>query len=150
CTEHGVILVFDEIITGFRHHMGGYQAIAGVTPDLTTLGKAMANGFPIGALGGRAELMEQFNTSGGKPVFFAGTYNGHPLMAAAALATIERLESENVHEQIFALGERLRRGLDDVYRRLGVPAVVNGFGSITVAYFLEGAVNRYEDLLRHD
>ena len=71
-TKHGTVLVFDEVITGFRHGLGGYQAIAGVTPDLTTLGKAMANGWPVSALGGKAELMDMFSTTPGRPAFFAG------------------------------------------------------------------------------
>ena len=86
-TKHGTVLVFDEVITGFRHGLGGYQAIAGVTPDLTTLGKAMANGWPVSALGGTAELMDLFSTTPGQPAFFAGTFNGHPATTAAALAT---------------------------------------------------------------
>ena len=80
-TKHGTVLVFDEVITGFRHGLGGYQAIAGVTPDLTTLGKAMANGWPVSALGGKAELMDLFSTTPGQPAFFAGTFNGHPATA---------------------------------------------------------------------
>jgi len=149
-TKHGTVLVFDEVITGFRHGLGGYQAIAGVTPDLTTLGKAMANGWPVSALGGKAELMELFSTTPGQPAFFAGTFNGHPATTAAALATIEKLEREQVHEHVFRLGERARQGLAALYERLGVPAVVAGFGSVFVTYFLEGPVERYDDLLRND
>jgi glutamate-1-semialdehyde 2,1-aminomutase len=146
----GAILVFDEVITGFRHGLGGYQAVAGVTPDLTTLGKAMANGWPVSALGGRAELMELFSTTPGRPAFFAGTFNGHPATSAAALATIEKLERERVHEHVFGLGQRARTGLQELYDRLGVPAVVSGFGSVFVSYFLDGPVERYDDLLRND
>jgi glutamate-1-semialdehyde 2,1-aminomutase len=111
CTRHGVVLVFDEVITGFRHRLGGYQAVAVVSPDLTALGKAMANGDPISALGGRADLMELFSTTPGRPAFFAGTFNGHPAVAAAALATIQKLEQEPVHEHVSRLGERTRRDL---------------------------------------
>ena len=149
-TKHGTVLVFDEVITGFRHGLGGYQAIAGVTPDLTTLGKAMANGWPVSALGGKAELMDLFSTTAGQPAFFAGTFNGHPATTAAALATIDKLEREPVHEHVFRLGERTRTGLQELYDRLGVPAVVSGFGSIFLSYFLEGPVERYDDLLRND
>jgi glutamate-1-semialdehyde 2,1-aminomutase len=149
-TAHGTVLVFDEVITGFRHGLGGYQAVAGVTPDLTALGKAMANGWPVAALGGKAELMDLFSTTPGRPAFFAGTFNGHPAMAAAALATIDKLEREPVHEHVFALGARARSGLQALYDRLGVPAVVSGFGSVFVSYFLEGPVTRYDDLLRND
>jgi glutamate-1-semialdehyde 2,1-aminomutase len=149
-TKHGTVLVFDEVITGFRHGLGGYQAIAGVTPDLTTLGKAMANGWPVSALGGKAELMDLFSTTPGRPAFFAGTFNGHPATTAAALATVEKLQREPVHEHVFRLGERARTELTALYERLGVPAVVSGFGSIFVTYFLEGPVERYDDLLRND
>ncbi len=149
-TKHGTVLVFDEVITGFRHGLGGYQAIAGVTPDLTTLGKAMANGWPVSALGGKAELMELFSTTPGRPAFFAGTFNGHPATTAAALATLDKLQREPVHEHVFGLGERARDGLRALYARLGIPAVVSGFGSVFVTYFLEGPVERYDDLLRND
>ncbi len=149
-TKHGTVLIFDEVITGFRHGLGGYQAITGVTPDLTTLGKAMANGWPVSALGGKAELMDLFSTTPGQPAFFAGTFNGHPATSAAALATIEKLEREPVHEHVFRLGERARTGLQALYDRLGVPAVVAGFGSVFVSYFLEGPVLSYDDLLRND
>jgi glutamate-1-semialdehyde 2,1-aminomutase len=150
CTRNGIVLIFDEVVTGFRHAMGGYQEIAGVTPDLTTLGKAMANGYPISALGGRADMMDQFSSRPGAPAFFAGTFNGHPAMAVAALTTIRKLRRGRVHEHIFALGERARVELADLYRRLGVPAVVSGFGSIFVSYFLDGTVESYDDLLRND
>ena len=149
-TRHGAVLVFDEVITGFRHALGGYQSIAGVTPDLTTLGKAMGNGWPISALGGKAELMELFSTTPGRPAFFAGTFNGHPPTAAAALATIDKLQREPVHEHVFRLGERTRRELGELYRTLGVPAVVSGFGSVFVTYFLDGPVESYDDLLAND
>jgi glutamate-1-semialdehyde 2,1-aminomutase len=121
-----------------------------VMPDLTTLGKAMANGWPISALGGKAELMDLFSTTPGQPAFFAGTFNGHPATSAAALATIDKLEREPVHEHVFRLGERARTGLQALYDGLGVPAVVAGFGSVFVSYFLEGPVVSYDDLLRND
>jgi glutamate-1-semialdehyde 2,1-aminomutase len=150
CNQRGIVLIFDEVITGFRHGLGGYQAIAGVKPDLTALGKAMANGYPIGALGGRADLMELFSTPPGQPVFFAGTFNGHPATAAASLATIEKLERESVHDHVFALDERTRRELADLFASLDIPAVVSGFGSVWVSYFLEPLVDSYEDLPRND
>jgi glutamate-1-semialdehyde 2,1-aminomutase len=150
CDRHGTVLIFDEVITGFRHALGGYQSIAGVTPDLTTLGKAMGNGWPVSALGGKRELMEMFSTTPGRPAFFAGTFNGHPPTAAAALATIDKLQREPVHEHVFALGERARAGLRELYEGLGVPTVVSGYGSVFVTYFLEGPVRSYDDLLRND
>jgi glutamate-1-semialdehyde 2,1-aminomutase len=150
CTTHGAVLIFDEVITGFRHSLGGYQSIAGVMPDLTTLGKAMANGYPIGAVGGGRELMDEFSTTPGRPVFFAGTYNGHPAMAAAALATIEKLRREPVHEHVFRLGDMVRSGLRGALRATGVPHVVTGFGSVWVTYFMDGPAETYTDLLRND
>jgi glutamate-1-semialdehyde 2,1-aminomutase len=149
-TAHGTVLVFDEVITGFRHGLGGFQAIAGVTPDLTTLGKAMGNGWPVSALAGKAELMEMFSTTPGRPAFFAGTFNGHPPTAAAALATVDKLQREPVHEHVFRLGERTRQGLRELYARLGVPVWVSGFGSVFVTYFLEGEPSSYDDLLAND
>ncbi|MGW4735463.1 aspartate aminotransferase family protein [Streptomyces shenzhenensis] len=151
CTKAGSVLVFDEVITGFRHALGGYQSLAGVTPDLTTLGKAIANGAPVGAIGGRADLMDLFSSRPGGPVFFAGTYNGHPDVVAAALATVRKLREEPVHEHVFRLGDRVRAGLTELYRTLDVPAVVTGYGSVFVSYFMSGPQPRsYDDLLAND
>jgi glutamate-1-semialdehyde 2,1-aminomutase len=148
--HHGIVLVFDEVITGFRHGLGGYQKVCGVTPDLTTLGKAMANGYPIAAVCGQAELMDRFNTHPGGNVFFAGTYNGHPVTCAAALGTIEVLEQEGAYDHLFGLGERMRRGLTEIVSRLGVKATVAGFGSVFLTYFMDGPIGHYGDLLRND
>jgi glutamate-1-semialdehyde 2,1-aminomutase len=149
-TKHGTVLIFDEVITGFRHDIGGYQNLVGVQPDLTTMGKAFANGYPISALGGKAEIMGEFATNPGKPAFFAGTFNGHPAMAAAAVATIEKLRREPVHQHIFALGDRARDGLRKLFDDLGVEAVVTGVGSIFVSFFQSGPIRNYTDLLRND
>src|SRR5437868_3377530 len=144
------VVKFQGCYHGWHDSVGGYQSIAGVLPDLTTMGKAMGNGWPVSALGGKSELMELFSTTPGRPAFFAGTFNGHPPTSAAALATIEKLEREPVHEHVFSLGERTRAGLREVYARLGVPVVVSGFGSVFVTYFLEGNVTSYDDLLEND
>ena len=150
CTAAGTVLIFDEVITGIRHGLGGYQEVCGVRPDLTALGKAIANGYPLSALGGRADLMDLFSTTPGRPAFFAGTFNGHPAMAAAALATLDKLEREPVHEHVFRLGEQVRDGLESVLSGLRVPAVVSGYGSVFTSYFLSPPVERYDDLLRND
>ncbi len=150
CTERSIVLVFDEVVTGFRHALGGYQSIVGVTPDVTTVAKAMANGFPIAAVCGRADLMDRFNTHEGGDVFFAGTFNAHPLSTAAALATIEALEDGSVYQHIYSLGDRARRGFADVMETLGITSEVTGFGSVFVTYFMEGPVRDYDDLLRND
>jgi glutamate-1-semialdehyde 2,1-aminomutase len=146
--KHGLILIFDEVITGFRHGLGGYQKVAGVTPDLTTMGKAMANGYPLAALAGRADLMEHCRPGG--DVFFAGTFNSHPVGVAAALATVEILERPGAYEHLFGLGERVRRGMREITERLGVEATVAGFGSVWVTYFMAPPVENYTDLLRND
>ncbi|MEV4285857.1 aspartate aminotransferase family protein [Nonomuraea bangladeshensis] len=150
CTRAGSVLIFDEVITGFRHHLGGWQAISGITPDLTTMGKAIANGYPVGALGGRADLMELFSSRPGGPAFFAGTYNGQPAVVAAALATLRKLREEPVHEHVFRLGERIRTGLAEVFASLDIPALVTGYGSVFVGYFMTGPARTYDDLLRND
>jgi glutamate-1-semialdehyde 2,1-aminomutase len=150
CDREGVVLIFDEVITGFRHGLGGYQAIAGVTPDLTTLGKAIANGFPLAAVAGRRALMEQLNSRPGGTVHFGGTYNGNAAAVEAGLATIEQLEDGRVHEHVFALGERMRSGLAEIADRAGIAAVVGGFGSLFVLCFMEGPLESYDDVLRND
>ena len=145
---YGVVLIFDEVITGFRHDLGGYQRIAGVTPDLTTLAKAMANGYPIAALVGRAELMDRFAPGGG--VLFAGTYNGHVVGVSAALATIAELEDGTVHAHAARLARRAADGLGQLASEFGIPMTVAVFGSVFVPYFMDGAIESYTDLLRND
>jgi glutamate-1-semialdehyde 2,1-aminomutase len=120
----GAVLVFDEVKTGFRHHLGGYQAIAGVTPDLTALGKAMGNGWTIAALAGRADLMDLLGTE----VTLDGTYYANPYAIAAARQTIELLENGGI-AHLNQLGERLREGLRRAITDTGVIANVTGIGS---------------------
>lgn len=147
-TSHGSLLIFDEVITGFRHSLGGYQSICGVTPDLTTFAKAMANGYPIAALVGKAEYMDRFGPGGG--VFFAGTYNGHPLNVQAALATIAALADGSVHEHTFRLAQRADEGLTGIAQDLGIELSVKRFGSVFVPYFMDSNISRYDDLLRNN
>jgi glutamate-1-semialdehyde 2,1-aminomutase len=149
CDRFGAVLVFDEVVTGFRHSLGGYQQICGVTPDLTTMGKAMANGYPMAAVAGKRSLMDRFNTRSGGDVFFAGTFNGGTLTSAAALATIDIMETEPVHEHIFRLGDRMRSGLSDIVDRLSVRAQVAGYGSVFTLYFFDAPYRTYEDLLQN-
>jgi glutamate-1-semialdehyde 2,1-aminomutase len=148
-SRYGAALIFDEVITGFRHALGGYQAICGVTPDLTTLAKSMGNGYPVAAVVGRAPWMGRYATAGGD-VFFGGTFNGHPVGLAAALATIELLEDGTVYEHVFRLGDRLRRSLGEIAARRGLVATPGGYGSVVVLYFMEPPVRDYADLLRCD
>jgi glutamate-1-semialdehyde 2,1-aminomutase len=148
--REGIVLIFDEVITGFRHGLGGFQNVCGVTPDLTVMAKAIANGFPIAAVGGSASLMDSFDTRADGKVFFAGTYNGHALGCAAALATIEVLQRPGSYAHLYGLGSRVRSGLTSICERYGVRATVAGFGSVFVTYFMEGPVRSYRDLLRND
>ena len=151
--KHGVVLIFDEVITGFRHGLGGYQKIAGVTPDLSTFAKAMANGYPIAALVGAAQYMDRFGVGGG--VAFAGTYNGHPVGVAAALATIAVLEDGGaegagaVHKHCFDLSKQAGDGIQQIANELGIPMNVQRFGSVFVPYFMAGKTENYTDLLHN-
>ncbi|MDG4821409.1 aspartate aminotransferase family protein [Asanoa sp. WMMD1127] len=148
--QHGALLIFDEVITGFRHALGGYQQVIGVTPDLTTFGKGMANGFPVGGVAGRRDLMEHFNGQTGD-VLMAGTFNGNPLGCHAALATIDYLAANpDFYTRTHALGERMRSGLRGILAELGIEATVAGFGGVFAVYFLAGPALGYRDLLRND
>ncbi|WP_138007962.1 glutamate-1-semialdehyde 2,1-aminomutase [Halalkalirubrum salinum] len=113
CDDHGALLIFDEVITGFRvGGLGCAQSKFGVTPDLTTFGKIIGGGFPVGAIGGRAEIIEHFTPSG--DVFQSGTFSGHPVTMAAGLAYLEYAAEHDVYEHINTLGDRLRRGISDI------------------------------------
>ncbi len=146
----GALLIFDEVITGFRHSLGGYQQIIGVTPDLTTFGKGMANGFPVGGLAGRRELLEHFNGRTGD-VLLAGTFNGNPVACAAAIATIDHLRANpDFYDRTHALGDRMRTGLRSIVDELSISATVAGFGGVFALYFMDGPARGYRDLLRND
>jgi glutamate-1-semialdehyde 2,1-aminomutase len=121
-----------------------------VLPDLTTMGKAIANGFPLAAIGGRREHLERYTTRSEGDVHFGGTYNGNAVAVEAGLATIEQLEDGRVHEHVYSLGERMRSGLAEVAARVGVPAVVGGYGSLFVLCFMDGPLESYDDVLRND
>jgi glutamate-1-semialdehyde 2,1-aminomutase len=144
CIAHGVLLIFDEMITGFRHALGGCQALFGVTPDLTTFGKGVANGFPISGLAGRADVMGWLEPEG--PVSYSGTFNGALICAAAALKTIEILEREPVHERLFALGGRFRDEIGAEAARLGLPVQCVSFGSMWCVYFTDREIRDYRDI----
>ena len=148
--EQGALLILDEVITGFRHALGGYQQVVGVTPDLTTFGKGMANGFPVGGVAGRHDLMERFNGRTGD-VLLAGTFNGNPLGCAAALATIDYLSTHpDFYTRTHAFGARMREGLTAIVAELGIEATVAGFGGVFVLYFAKPPVLGYRDLMRNN
>src|SRR5207249_9859139 len=129
---HGALLVFDEVISGFRASAGGAQALAGVRPDLTCLGKIIGGGLPVGAYGGRADLMDLVSPAG--PVYQAGTVSGNPLAMTAGLWCLDRL-TPRLYRDLAALGARLAGGLADAAREAGVALQVNAFGSVLPPFF---------------
>ncbi len=149
-TEHGVVLIFDEVITGFRHALGGYQSIVGITPDLATFGKAATSGYPIGLVAGRRDIMERVGRTGEGAVFMGGTFNGTPSSLAAVKATIQELSKPGVYERLFDLGNYLRTQIDEIIARHGIKAQSAGFGSVWLVYFFDGDFREYADLLRND
>lgn len=136
--REGALLIFDEVITGFRVAWGGAQAFYGVTPDLTCLGKIIGGGLPVGAYGGRRELMEQLAPLG--PVYQAGTLSGNPVAVAAGLATLRALKDPEIYERLEALGSRLETGLGETIREKGLPLCVQRVGSMLTVFFTSGPV----------
>jgi glutamate-1-semialdehyde 2,1-aminomutase len=126
CTKTGTILVFDEVVTGFRVGPGGAQKIFGVTPDLATFAKAIANGFPVAAIAGRADLLDQL----AQGVMHGGTYNGQAVTMAATVAVLKRLQKPETWEGLNRNGTRLMEGLREEFARAAIPAVVTGFPTI--------------------
>jgi glutamate-1-semialdehyde 2,1-aminomutase len=140
-TEHGALLIFDEVISGFRASYGGAQALYRLTPDLTCLGKIIGGGLPVGAYGGRRDLMEQVAPAG--PVYQAGTLSGNPLAVSAGIATLKLLQKSNVYESLEAKGARLESGLADAAKSAGVPVQINRAGSVLTVFFTTTPVRDY-------
>ncbi len=132
-TTQGIILIVDEVVTGFRLRYGGDQKAFGIAPDLTVLGKIIGGGFPIGAVGGRADIMEQLAPEGA--VYHAGTFAGHPVTMAAGLATLKVLGQQNPYERLEAMGDQLASGLRTAARQHGVAVQVNQIGSMLTVFF---------------
>ncbi|MGH9432069.1 MAG: aspartate aminotransferase family protein [Terriglobia bacterium] len=146
------VLIFDEVKTGFRHAIGGFAELSGVMPDLVVFGKALANGYPISALGGKKDLMDGFiHPDASKRVLLAGTYNAHPVPTAAAIATIERLlmNDGEVYRHVEILGMEMQRGLEQIIRKMGVQAVVARQGSALCIYFMDHRPRDWHDLAAH-
>jgi len=148
CDTYGALLIFDEVITGFRVAYGGAQALYGVRPDLTCLGKIIGGGLPVGAYGGPRAIMECVAPLGG--VYQAGTLSGNPLAVAAGLATLRALASPGVYARLGESGARLEAGLVDGAKAAGVPLVVNRVGSMLTAFFTDGPVTDYASAKRSD
>jgi glutamate-1-semialdehyde 2,1-aminomutase len=140
CTREGAILIFDEVISGFRASAGGAQALLGVTPDLTCLGKIIGGGLPVGAYGGRTDLMALVSPAG--PVYQAGTLSGNPLAMTAGLWSLHNLRP-SLYSQLAALGGRLAAGLADAARDAKIPLHVNAMGSLVTPFFTDRPVRDY-------
>jgi len=150
CDENGILLIFDEVITGLRVGMHGYQGICGVTPDLCTIGKAIGNTYPIAIVAGKAKYMDMFNTAPNGNVAYGGTFNGGPFVMAACLKTMEILERDKVHDYLFDLGDYLRSGMNKIFEQQGYEAEMTGYGSIAIPLFAKGPFTCQDDIMRSD
>jgi glutamate-1-semialdehyde 2,1-aminomutase len=146
CDASGALLVFDEVITGFRVARGGAQELYGVTPDVTVLGKIAGGGLPLAAFGGRADVMSELAPAG--PVYQAGTLSGNPLATAAALVVLRRLRDPGVYERLEELGARLESGLADAAK--GEPVSVQRVGAMATVFFRSGPVRNFRDASESD
>jgi glutamate-1-semialdehyde 2,1-aminomutase len=152
--ELGFLLIFDEVKTGFRHALGGYSALSGVTPDLVVYGKAVANGFPIAMVGGKAQYMDSIvDPDPARRPFVAGTYNGHPVAVAAAIETVRYLAAnkDEIYPRMEKMGAAMEKGILDIFRRAGVNACVARQGSAFSFYLMEKQPRDLHDIVEgHD
>ncbi len=147
-TDYDVLLIFDEVISGFRVHYGGAQALYGVTPDLTVLGKIIGGGLPVGAYGGRRDLMDLIAPAG--PVYQAGTLSGNPLAVAAGLATLKQLRAKNLYKRLEERSAALARGLADEAKRAGIAVTHTRVGSMLTSFFTQEPVVDWNSAKRSD
>jgi glutamate-1-semialdehyde 2,1-aminomutase len=146
--DHGVLLIFDEVLSAFRMAPGGAQEYLGVTPDLCTLGKAVGGGFPLSVFGGRRDIMDRLMPVG--DCQHSGTYNGHPVSVAAGLAAVTAYRQPGFYDHIFAVAERLHGGLQEILQRHMITARVQGLGARFGIYFgISEQVNNYRDAVKH-
>jgi glutamate-1-semialdehyde 2,1-aminomutase len=153
CTEHGIPLIFDEVVTGFRFAYGGAQEFYGVTPDLCTLGKVIGGGFPLAAIAGREDIMSLFDRGKvGDDRFLTqiGTLSGNPVAAVAGLATLEILRRPGAYEKVFATGRELMAGIAGLLQKSGLPAQVIGVPPLFDIIYATGEVHDYRATLRGD
>jgi len=148
CDRHGAVLIFDEVMTGFRVHPGGAQGLYGITPDLTTLGKVIGGGMPVGAFGGKRAIMEKIAPLG--PVYQAGTLSGNPVAVAAGLATLRQIEAPGFHDRLAATTRSLTDGLAAAARRAGVPFVAQSVGGMFGLYFASAVPDTYDSVMACD
>jgi len=148
CTRHGALLIFDEVMTGFRVALGGAQAHYGITPDLTTFGKIIGGGMPVGAYGGRRDLMSQIAPSG--PIYQAGTLSGNPVAMAAGLAMLELIREPGFHDRLAASTAALCEGLEAAARDAGVPLTTTQVGAMFGLFFTDRQVDTYAQAVACD
>jgi glutamate-1-semialdehyde 2,1-aminomutase len=148
CTSHGALLIFDEVITGFRVARGGAQAIYKVKPDLTALGKVIGGGLPVGAFGGRAEIMDQLSPDG--PVYQAGTLSGNPLAMAAGLAQLHELERSDGWTLLERLGAQFEKLTRDVVAQTSIDITFHRIGSMFCFFFAKGPITDVASAQRSD
>lgn len=149
CTANGAVLIFDEVITGFRLAPGGAQERYGVRADLTTYGKIIGGGMPVGAYGGKREIMQQIAPAG--PVYQAGTLSGNPVAMAAGICQLSLLRDHpEIYQNLERLGDKLRGGLREIIARTGAPCTVSGVGSLACLFFTPQKVQNYEDAKSSD
>ncbi|MBF6024223.1 glutamate-1-semialdehyde 2,1-aminomutase [Lysobacter niastensis] len=148
CTKHGALLIFDEVMTGFRVALGGAQQRYGITPDLSTFGKIIGGGMPVGAYGGRRDLMEQVAPSG--PIYQAGTLSGNPVAMAAGLASLELIEAPGFHDALERATHTLCDGLEAAARAAGVAFTTTRAPGMFGLYFRHGPVETFEDAKASD
>ena len=146
--ENGALLIFDEVMTGFRLARGGAQELYGVTPDITTLGKIIGGGLPVGAYGGSRDIMNHIAPAG--PVYQAGTLSGNPLSMTAGLVTLRRLRDKSVYDRLEAASKRLCEGLADAAGEMGVKTVTNRVGSMWTSFFTDEPVLDWEGANKSD
>jgi glutamate-1-semialdehyde 2,1-aminomutase len=137
--SNGALLIFDEVITGFRVAYGGAQTLFGIIPDITTMGKIIGGGLPVGAYGGRSDVMQQVAPLG--PMYQAGTLSGNPLAVAAGVATLTELQQSGVYEQLEATAERLTAGVSAAFARVEIPSTINRVASMFTGFFNAGPVS---------
>ena len=135
CDEHGAVLIFDEVMTGFRVALGGAQSLYSITPDLTTLGKVIGGGMPVGAFGGKREIMECLAPLG--PVYQAGTLSGNPVAMAAGMATLKQIREPGFFEELGRLTARLTQGLETMAREKGIAMTTNQVGGMFGLFFTD-------------
>lgn len=148
CTKHGAILIFDEVMTGFRVHLGGAQALYGVTPDMTTLGKVIGGGLPVGAFGGRKEIMSVLAPLG--KVYQAGTLSGNPVAVTAGLATLKLIQAPDFHTKLTAQTKKLMDGLRQAAKKAGVTFNAQNVGGMFGLYFSENCPSSYAEIMQNN